>query len=312
MKVKDKQAGKLNLGMRCGDCIHFKTGPKSPLYKDRCSLLGVKNYARACQGYTPNSTLLNRKDGSLEAAAKIARLTESMNASQKRVLGYLLTKTSTSLEKMGLRFGQPMYMFLEPTIGLGRTALESLRDDNFNYLDNYYKAYVMGATDLEDGVREVFLASSLEGKPDYYVSINMKAKEKFKRALTAEQFAEVKESLIEQDRKRMPKKLRARLEKLHELKLLEPIGDEEVRTLDDVPWEWWSTGITADEKRARRNKGIKLTAKKPKFKNDVSIDNDGEAKPRKAKSKKIRLTDKPVRAKTKPAKKGNLRVKLIG
>lgn len=291
MAAKDKKAGKLALGMKCGDCLHFKTGPKSPLYKSRCSELGVKTFAKACQGYTPNFTVLNRREGGLSAAARIAKLTRKMNSSQKRVLGYLLTKMTGAFDKLGVAFGQPMYLYLEPTVGLGRSALEMLKDDNFNYLDNYYQAYVIGVTDLGDGIREIYLASSVEGKPDYYVSVNVKEGERMKRALTEAEFEKVKTKLEAEGRRRMPKELRRRLEKLHEMKFEEPAAEPQ-RTIDEIPYAWWESGISADEKRSKRNRNTKLSRSKVKKFKDESIDNQLGVKPTKKKVKKTKLKTK--------------------
>lgn len=296
MATKDKKAGKLSLGMKCGDCMHFKTGPKSPLFKSRCSELGVRAFARACQGYTPNFVMLNKREGGLNAAHRIAKLARSMNASQRRILGYTLTKMNSEFDRVGLRFGQEMYLFLEPTVGLGRSALERLKDDNFNYLDNWYQAFVVGITNLGDGVREVYLASALEGKPDYYVSVNIKEREKFKRALTSAEFEKLKEQLEAAGKKRMPKELRKRLEKLHEEKLPSYLDGEEQKTIDNVPYHWWTSSISADEKKAKRNKGVKLVvSKKKKFKApDVEDELEIKLPAKKLKKKKgkgsIRIT----------------------
>lgn len=294
---KNKGAQKLSMGMKCRDCIHFKTGPKSPLYKNRCSELGVKAFARACQGFTPDFTQLNRRQGGLRAASRIAKIVGELNGTQTRILGYLLTKMTASFEKVGVHFGQKMYIFLEPTIGLGKSALVALRDTNFNYVENYYAAYVLGVTDLGDGLKEVYLASSIEGKPDYYVSVNVKEGERFKRALTETEFETTRASLLEQGRKAMPKVLRKRLERMHEMAIIEPTQDQQ-RTIEDIPHSWWESGVSPEEKRNRRNKGVKISlAKKKKFK-QVTVE------------KELNLSRKPKSTIKRKKLRGRLKIKL--
>lgn len=260
--VKDKKAAKLSLGMRCGDCIHFK-GPKSPLYKDKCSELGTKHYAMACQGFTPNFTVLNRGSGNLQNSAKIASLIQSMPSSYSRILGYMLCKQTSIFEKIGLTFGQPMYLFLEPTVGLSRAALQQIQKENYDYLENYYKAYAVGVQRLEDGVYELFLASNIEGKPDYYISISVKEERTQNRVFTREQFKPIRERLLEEGRKKMPKAMRLRLEKLHEERIVTSKYKEEIdeiRNIDNIPKSWWENPhVQAGQ---RRNKGVSLHKRK--------------------------------------------------
>lgn len=316
--IKDKKAARLTLGMRCGDCLHFK-GPKSPLYKDKCSELGTKHYATACQGFTPNFSVMNRGGGNLQNSAKIAALVSEMPASTARILGYMLCKQSSAFEKVGVRFGQPMYLFLEPTVGLARTALQAVQKDDMHYLENYYRTYAIGVQYLGDGLHELYLASSIEGKPDYYVTVNVKDKQKQARALTKQQFRPIRDQLIEEGKRKMPKALRKKLEKLHQETIAARKYAEEldsIRTIDSIPSSWWDNPHTA----GRSNAGLKLHKRKkgdPNFDFD-SIDDEGAKKPKKkvkkltlqkgvAKSINIKLlSDESKKKKKKPTRSRNI------
>ena len=267
--LKDTQ--KLSLKMRCGDCLHFKNGPKSPLYKGKCSDLGRQHYANACAGFTPDFTLLNNRSVGLDATAKIAKLVQHMNPGQKRVLGFMLSRQGSLFSKMGIHFGQAFYVYLSPTLGMTRNALNTIGKEDLHYLDGYYKAYAIGMASKGEGNYEVYLAAKPEGKPDYYVTVNLKEGGKFVQALTKAEFKVRADELIEAGKKRMPKTLRAKLSKLLAEMPAERKASEEyaVPTIDSVPYEWFITNSAAYAKSRDKDKKIKLSVKKEnKFKSE--------------------------------------------
>lgn len=254
-KDVDVKTGKVNLRMKCADCLHFK-GPKSRLYPSRCSELGRQGYANVCEGFTPNFTAINRAGGSLDAAMRLSRLSQGMSTSQLRILACLLAR-QTLFSKFNMHFGQPLYVFLEPTIGMTKAGMQELGRTNFDYLENYYKAYAIGVTNLGEGLYELCLSSKLEGKPDYYVIVNLKEGRTLQQVFTVEKFKKIAEKLVAKGKEKMPKALRTKL-KTYLTKLPAPrakeLADYEVPTIDNVPYEWYASSSHNHKSR----KGLRL------------------------------------------------------
>lgn len=268
-QLQKEPSGKLSLTMRCAECLHFKTGPKSanPAHKTKCSDGGRQGYSKACEYFTPDFTQLNQRNGGNNVAAQVAKLAKDLSPAQKKILGMLLTRGTSRFKKLELQFGQPMWLYLEPTIGLGRPALEMLKGEDLHYLDQYYKAYVVGVNVCDDGVQEIYLASSVKGKPDYYVTVNVRSGEKNKVALTREEFKERTNALKAEGKVRMPKKLRKLLQRLHDMPLPEPETDSSVLTIDDIPSDWFGSSHNIKDKKVRLHSRKKLKHKEEADKN---------------------------------------------
>jgi hypothetical protein len=248
-----KNGRNLSLGMKCRECLHFQRGPKSPLYKDRCVNLGRKSYSAACKGFEPDFTRLNKASNGLDSAVRISRMATTLDESQIKILVFSLLRQSV-LNKLGYRFGQLVYIYLSPAIGLSRAALNELEGYDLDYAENYYKAYVTGAQHIEGKEYQVCFASSVAGKPDYWLSLVAGKKTIHEILLSEREWEKRRQELKDEHKLSMPKKLRLLLNKVQEWKHQEIEG----RVIDETNPDWW---YGEEKVKGKTDKGKKYEIK---------------------------------------------------
>lgn len=128
--------GKASIGIKCGDCIHFKRMKK---FEKPCSDLGRKHFADAPDCYSPDVYILAKHNP--EILFNLALLYKDFTSQETRVFMSLLKK-SKAFEKTKLQFGMPVYF--------------SISND---YLNNYYRGFVLDVT--SSAPQNVFVTSDL-------------------------------------------------------------------------------------------------------------------------------------------------------
>lgn len=140
LKKKVIPIAKNSIGLKCGDCLHFKVNAK---FEKPCAQLGVAKFADAPACYSPNVYFLGRRDPN--AIGQLGLLLRDFTAQDQRILLSVL-KQSKSFEKhYNLKFGQPVYFCI-----------------GNDYLSNYFRGYVVGVAEV--GESQVFVGSDLTGK----------------------------------------------------------------------------------------------------------------------------------------------------
>ncbi len=119
----ESNATKFNTNLQCGDCLHYK-GSRHPAMDKPCTELGIGSKSEAPGCYTPDVTAF--RSLGLDAFGVLAAFISTLTPRQSRVLLGVL-KYAGSLERHGLQFLEERYFKLGD-----------------NYLDNYYKGYVIG------------------------------------------------------------------------------------------------------------------------------------------------------------------------
>lgn len=139
-KKKVIPIAKASIGLKCGDCLHFKRNAK---FEKPCSQLGIKHFANAPSCYTPDPYILSAQ--SPDVLNKLGLLLSNFSAKETRVFMAIL-KQSTSLEKnFKLKFGQPVFFRIGP-----------------DFLSNYFRGFVLGVA--EEGDAQVYVTSDMEKK----------------------------------------------------------------------------------------------------------------------------------------------------
>ena len=134
----------LNIKQSCRDCIHFNS-EKLPTSEDVCSKLGIPPYQKAPRCFQSHPIHFIRAKVDI---ANLGKELRHLNHSQLITLANQLGNAAELLA-FGFRFGQPVYFNMS----------------NAAYIDNYYKAYVVGCRNLKTKKGEqpvVMIASSLE------------------------------------------------------------------------------------------------------------------------------------------------------
>lgn len=224
------------LKLKCSDCLHFK-GPQSPHYPDKCSKIGVQGFAKACRHYTPDLTRIRREDDSTELLAAVANAAKKLTDSQIRMIAFLLVKQGP-LKKFGLRIGQPLYINLPPYLGMPRERRLTLEKMDLNYLDQWYKGYIIGAIEAAEGAYEIYISPSKGGKPDPY-TITLKLTDKLPSyVLTWRDFKIKKHELEKKGRKKLPPAIRKKVSAVLEAPFKQKSTADDVPTIDTVPSAW--------------------------------------------------------------------------
>lgn len=129
-----------SIGLKCGDCLHFKRNAK---FEKPCAQLGVKHFADAPACYTPDAYLLTKQ--APETLFQLGLLLQTFTAQQSRVLISILKQSRAFEKHYGLKFGQAVYF----------------RVGN-DYLSNYFRGHVIGVA--EAGDEQIFITSDLNKK----------------------------------------------------------------------------------------------------------------------------------------------------
>jgi hypothetical protein len=137
LKQSGERSSKLSLGARCGECLHYKKGPK--VFDELCKDAGVEAIDKACPQFTPDTyRLVNLDDNFLRLLANAAK---AAKPSQLRLLTYTL-RNLAHIRDLGLRFGQVVYF----TLGK-------------DYISHFFKGYVIGVDKADN---RVHIAASLK------------------------------------------------------------------------------------------------------------------------------------------------------
>ena len=134
----------LNIKNKCIDCIHFSS-EKLPAQTDVCEKLGVRPYQNAprCFQAQPIHFIRSKLD-----IGQLGKSLRHLDYSQMITLANQLANAAELLN-YGLKFGQPVYFNMS----------------NKDYVDNYYKGYVVGCRTVKHKNSQdklIFVASGLE------------------------------------------------------------------------------------------------------------------------------------------------------
>lgn len=234
---------RLRLGMKCGDCLHFNCVGKFKGDSNKvetCENLGRLYKANAPDCFFPDYNKLNTLKEP-EIAFDIGKLVRTLKPSQLRVLAYTLVKSSRTIERQKLKFGQPVFFTL------GR-----------DYISHYFKGYVIGVEKFtvegNDGntvKQELVIVTSRLKKSPHNIVAHFKRdslltvsewKKKHARLLKAD-----KVFMSEQDRERVrelpiPEKMQndGTFEtKVHDADLEKMFDSIEIPTIDHAPEDWY-------------------------------------------------------------------------
>lgn len=170
-KAADKKHGH---ELRCGDCIHFKTGPAHPNYPGLCKDNGKKTYTPICQVFTPDVTVL--KNVATDTLVKVASIVNVCTAQQMRILAHVFGRKSW-FDNAGLKWGEQMYF----AVG------------DKNYLSNIVRGYLISVSRSGD---ELVLVSDMEGLQKKQATARMMRSS----VMTQTQFEKLRKQLIKNDR----------------------------------------------------------------------------------------------------------------
>lgn len=139
-KKKVIPIAKASIGLKCGDCLHFKRNAK---FEKPCSQLGTKHFANAPACYSPDPYILSAQTP--DVLNRLGLLLSNFSAKEARVFMALLKQSSTLEKHFKLKFGQPVFFRIGP-----------------DYLSNYFRGFVLGVA--EEGDAQVYVTSDLEKK----------------------------------------------------------------------------------------------------------------------------------------------------
>ena len=139
-KKKVIPIAKTTIGLKCGDCLHFKLNAK---FEKPCYFQGVKQYADAPPCYSPNVYNLGKKNP--DALYQMGLILRDFTAQDMRILMSILKQGKSFEKNFKLKFGQPVYFHF-----------------GADYLSNYFAGFVIGVSELGEG--QVFIGSDLGGK----------------------------------------------------------------------------------------------------------------------------------------------------
>lgn len=225
---KNDQASRISLSIKCQDCIHYKQGPA--YFEKKCSELGILPKAKACSAFTPNMYILSKVGE--ETVADLGSLARELKPSQLRILAFVFANMSL-LRKHKLKFGQPVYVNLSSPFQ--------------DYLDCYFKGYVVGVSKEGDAI---YVTSSLKKKSK---SGNTLLSILPSSILTKKKFKARAKKLIRRGRAKLPKaETRSLAWKNRPVppKKEEDLPDYlkyEVPTLDTAPDSWWDSSAPVDD-----------------------------------------------------------------
>lgn len=238
-KEKDK---KVRLGIRCGDCVHYDKVKK---FDDVCVKQGVREKANAPDCFSPDVYRLNSTKNP-DVFSELAAVLKKLRPSQKRILAFTLTKSSTTMERHGFYFGQTVYFSL-----------------GADYLSHYFKGYVIGA-DAESVIVSSKLKNCDSNTVGYFLPDTLLTRKKFKTK---------KKELTKANRLIMKDIEKAVMKSLPLAELIDDKGrwkdwkpeaseddfDYEPPTLDTAPPEWFDKSQRKTNKSKKRQGYIPIT-----------------------------------------------------
>lgn len=211
--LKSDKDSKVSLGMRCGNCLHYKAGPAK--FEDKCCNLGIQAYAKAPNCFSPNIYLLTKVDDDI--LVTLGKAMRDMTSAQLRVLTFTV-RSAAALAKEGLKFGQPVFF--------------SLGGD---YLIHYFKGYVVS---VSHDAEHIIVSSKLKGQDSKATLTLMRGS-----ILTLSEFKEKKAKLLKAKRiepKGQDKSIAGAIHHDTVAQLLRKVHDEDYTppTLDSVDASW--------------------------------------------------------------------------
>lgn len=238
-----EQSGKVSLGMRCGDCLHFDT---TRTFEDVCSNLGVEDFARACGSFTPNTHKLARVgDDKIE---QLGRLCRNMGTSQLRLMAFTF-RTLSFIHKAGFKFGQPIVINVS-------APLEE-------YVECYYKGYIFGADKTGENV---YITADINKDKKNPVVVTLPSKSE--GLLKLSQWKSLRDKLIATNHIKLPSDKKDCLwinrPKIEVKSVLE--DDYEIPTIDTVPESWLYGRGTSKRRNAPAPRKAKIATLEKKMK----------------------------------------------
>lgn len=122
---------------RCGDCKHYKRGPR--LFEDKCKNIGIHKDRLAPSCFSPDLLRLSKVDKDI--IKQLGELTKELTPSQNRILSHLFHTVSKINSEKEFYLGQEVYFCLGE-----------------DYLTHYFKGYVLDH-DSKEGY--VFITAKL-------------------------------------------------------------------------------------------------------------------------------------------------------
>lgn len=222
LKKEATASSKTAIGLKCGDCLHFKDVAK---FDKPCQFLSIQAHAKAPSCYAPNVYKLVFNNDA-EAHHKLGILIKDFDPSQMRMLAAIFAQQAKIKKRYRLSYGQPVYFCF-----------------GSDYLSNYFKGYfINGSVDGEDSV---YVASSLnrqQRKKPLVASLMRDS------VFTLTEFEKKKRSLIKDDRLVDPKPLFG-TNKVNP----KDLDDYEVPTMEKAPKEWYDK---IDKKKPKAKKSF--------------------------------------------------------
>lgn len=255
--IENKDAGKKHgTELRCGDCIHFKTGPAHPNYGKLCSELGKKVFSPICPVYEPDVTAL--KSIGQGTLITLANVLQECSSKQTRILSHLLTRKAR-FEAAGLRFGQTLYFCL-----------------GMQYLSSIVSGKLIAVSRTG---HELTLVSDMDGLQSTQATATVLRSS----VMTEEQFLKLRKQLIQSDRVLEPatRGHPSTLEQLRMTKkqirayhatLVKNPNEYEPPSIDSVPIEWLDKRVMETlGKDKKKRKGTELKVSKKRKDGSVTI-----------------------------------------
>lgn len=246
MTIKSEKSGegkaRLSLCMKCGDCIHFKRGPKR--FEKLCKDLKITAGSKACSEFTPDIYKIN-KVGGPQFARDLGLIVKDFKGSHFRILSFIF-RNLNFIAKTGFRFGQPVYV--------------NLAKEKYECVQSYFKGYVIGASPSGE---YLYITSKIGKQSATYIYAYPAT------VLTWKQFKKRSAKLIKEEKIKLPDTKKGVVLKAPEIKKVvkdKNLDRYNVPTLENAPEEWLQRAQdTGDEidwyRRAKKSKG-KLKIKK--------------------------------------------------
>lgn len=220
MKKKEAVATeKTTIGLKCGDCMHFK---RTPYYEKTCTNLGVKHYANAPKCYSPDVYQLVENTNP-EALSKLGLWLKDLSAKQSRILIAVLKRQGTMEKNYKLKFGQPVYFCFGQS-----------------YLSNYFVGYALSAADGADD--QVYVGSTLnkrQRKNPMMVTLPRSS------VYTVTEFKKLREKLVKEKRIKDPNPL------FSPTPTLRVTADYEVPSMEKASPDWYDKVKKAKPKKGK-------------------------------------------------------------
>ncbi|QJT71077.1 hypothetical protein GR11A_00039 [Vibrio phage vB_VcorM_GR11A] len=266
--LADMSVFNMSLSLRAEDALYFDV--KKPSTGRSLKDDGYQAFASAPKaGFIPNFKKLAEADGDIFGALGLA--SAGLDKSQLRILSVIINNMAM-IKNHGLDFGQEVY------INLSAPLVE--------YLDCFYKAYVIGVDSAKPD-SHVHICSNIDtlnSKKGIIISVPREC------LINAKDFKKLAKKLKKEDKLTTPKKQRKALmwEREDLGKASEKNDITDVPTIDSVPTDWLDNRAVDNlDPRAKDKKGSKKSNKKKSGKaNSKAPNKKGKADKPKAKAKK--------------------------